>query len=95
LGSEESLLKELTVVIPVGPGETAWKSLLPDLLTLSSPAEIILTGPQGPEDLPSFVQRFSGPGNLRWIFSEQGRGRQLNAGAFPQWLRLLWERTRG
>jgi hypothetical protein len=86
-----SILNEISVVIPLGLGEAAWQHLLPDLLLLPCPAEIILTGPREPQEFRSFVERFHRQADdVRWMFSEPGRGRQLNAGARCSGRRFLW-----
>ncbi len=74
-------LADLTVIVPVGPGDEAWRMLLPDLEALPSSAEIWLVGSG---EAPA------GLGRARWLTAERGRGRQLNAGARAACRAVLW-----
>ena len=44
-------LDELAVVVPIGPGERAWRGLLPALADLPRGARVVLVASR-PEDLP-------------------------------------------
>lgn len=71
----------LSIIIPVGPGDTTWKQLLPDLSGLDTAAEIVLVAVRG-----SLPERFDPAAwqlrsSVRWIEAAQGRAAQLNAGA--------------
>ena len=44
-------LRELAVVVPIGPGERAWRGLLPQLAALPAEARIVLVATTD-EDLP-------------------------------------------
>ncbi|MCC7442030.1 MAG: hypothetical protein IT285_10365, partial [Bdellovibrionales bacterium] len=73
---------ELSIVVPVGPGDSAWQSLLPELAVLAPDAELILAGAEArPSSLPATVL---------WVQSERGRARQLNAGARVASRPYLW-----
>lgn len=75
-----SALEQLSVIIPVRPGDEMWKSLLHDLAMLPSSAEIFIVSP----DLsPELHREFEGQlhAKLRFISSVLGRGHQMNAGA--------------
>ncbi len=79
----------LSVVIPLAPGETAWRALLPQLATLPPASEIVLVVPQG-----EGVNAVSSQGVLpmRVIAAPRGRACQFNAGvavARGQWLWLV------
>lgn len=68
----------LSIVIPVGPGDTAWRGLLADLAALPQDCEIILAATDAdpaPDDLPPLAA------SLRWLTAPRGRPQQLNAGA--------------
>lgn len=74
----------LSVVVPLAPGETAWRRLLPQLEALPADAEILLVHPAPP---PSSLP----PGRaLRHVTSAVGRARQLNAGARAATGDWLW-----
>lgn len=68
----------LSVVVPLGPGETAWRELMADLEALPAGSEVILVAAAG--DLQdTTVQRSTVPAR-RWIQAPAGRASQLNAG---------------
>jgi rSAM/selenodomain-associated transferase 2 len=75
---------DLSIVIPVGPGDWAWQGLLDELAILQTAPEIILSACQS---LPDGV---SLPMNVRWISGEQGRAVQLNAGANAARGGIVW-----
>lgn len=75
-------LGELAVVVPVGPGDGAWRGLLPELCSLPPGAEIVLAASEpAPPDLPAGV---------RWLRAPRGRARQMNAGARATTRPWLW-----
>lgn len=61
-------------VVPVGPGDDAWRALVDDLATARADCEVLLVFAHGqlPESLP--------PAPVRCIEAATGRARQLNAG---------------
>lgn len=83
----------LSVVVPVGPTESELPRLLADLLLLPAYCEILLVScPQSVSlcqqlRLPLALRK---PGRLRLIAAEQGRAKQLNAGAAAATGRFLW-----
>lgn len=76
-------LAELAVVVPVGPGDEAWRGLVPDLLALPDEAQVVFVGTES-EEQPMPRSGWS------WIKAPAGRARQLNAGARATTHRLLW-----
>jgi hypothetical protein len=84
-------LADVTVVIPLGPGERAWRDLIADLSCLSDRAELLLvaTDPK-PADLESTLQQAKLRCAARWIESAPGRARQLNRGAALAGREFLW-----
>lgn len=80
----------LSVIVPVGPGEQAWRELLGDLGALDPGAEVILVAPAG-EAPRGFAARDFG---LRvpacWREAPAGRARQQNAGAAAARGETLW-----
>lgn len=74
----------VSIVVPVGPGESAWTAL-PDLLTrLELDHEIVLSAAEEPTREP--------PDGVRVVRGMAGRAHQLNAGiaaARAEWLWLL------
>ena len=77
-----NLLKNLSIIIPLAPEENAWENLWQDLKDLPEQIEIILVGPQKPENHL--------PDRIKWIDSELGRARQLNCGARAATKDFLW-----
>ncbi len=74
----------LSIVIPVGPDDLAWRQLLDELAEFGSEIEIIVAACQyQPDDYPL-------PVNVRWLQVEQGRAGQLNAGAQQSEGAVLW-----
>jgi hypothetical protein len=84
-------LRELAVVVPIGPGERAWQGLLPQLAALPSEARIVLVATAA-ADLP----RRSDPvadglrAELVLLTAPRGRALQQNAGARAAERRWLW-----
>lgn len=83
---------QLSIVIPLGPGESAWQSLLQDLQALPAEVELVLVGVDAVA--PAELEALSGArsGRLRWLSAPRGRALQQNAGAQAargQWLCFL------
>lgn len=74
----------LAIVIPVGPGDTAWRGLLPQL-DASGALEIALVVPAGEAKDP-----FDLPSNVTLVRASTGRATQLNAGAAASGADWLW-----
>ncbi len=84
-------LEKLSVVIPVGPREEAWRELLTDLAVLPSHAEIIISGATlEPKDFRSVVRSAGLVQNVKWFKSPKGRAKQLNVGAYKAHGDFLW-----
>ncbi len=74
------MLPRLSIVVPIGPGETAWRRLLDDLQRLPVDVELLLVGvDSAPAELDARAGALAG--RLRWLRAERGRARQQNAGA--------------
>jgi hypothetical protein len=74
------VLPRLSIVVPIGPGETAWRDLLCDLQVLPVDVELLLVGVEvAPSDLEMHAAALAG--RLRWLSAERGRASQQNAGA--------------
>ncbi len=77
-------LADLAVVVPAGPGDDAWRALLPALAVLPIEAEIVLSLVEGdaqPVDLPAGVRALRG---------SAGRAAQQNRGAAATSRPWLW-----
>jgi rSAM/selenodomain-associated transferase 2 len=80
--TREGLLAGVSVIIPVGPSEQAWRSLLLDLTDLAAEAELffVATDPE-PADLSAQVATCGLRCRMRWITTTPGRAQQMNCGA--------------
>jgi hypothetical protein len=86
-----SILSQLSVVIPVGPGDTAWQNLLSDLSILPEHAEIRLVATRGADIPPDFSPKAYGVcADVAWIASRQGRAQQLNSGIRSTRNTFIW-----
>lgn len=79
------------MVIPVAPGDDAWRGLLDDLVTLPPETEIVFAGT---EPLPTaaaafLADRLAGR-PWRWLVAPRGRARQLNVAADATRCDHLW-----
>src|SRR3989304_9663768 len=84
-------IENLSVIIPVGPEEDAWKPLLTDLSVLPEDTEVILAATtERPGDLKSVLRAAGFTRNVKWLKSPKGRAKQLNAGAKGAERSFLW-----
>lgn len=74
----------LAIVIPAGPGDEAWRSLLPQLESIGA-QEIALVLTHVDADTVETL-----PANVTLVVSPAGRARQLNAGAAETSAEWLW-----
>ncbi|WP_422476155.1 glycosyltransferase [Endozoicomonas sp. ALB032] len=85
-------MPSLSVIVPLGPGETQWPTLLEQLSLLPAGNEVILVG-YDDDQRPANLDQLPDPLlHLRWIWctAEQGRACQLNAGAEKATGNHLW-----
>jgi rSAM/selenodomain-associated transferase 2 len=84
-------LHDISIVIPIAPGESAWPALLGDLRALPAEAEIVLAATEPP---PSAWQAVIAEAGVtcatRWVVAARGRGPQLNAGARAASKTFVW-----
>lgn len=73
----------VAIIIPAGPGDTAWRKLLPQLAAADA-REIVLVLTDADGGLTGADL------NVRVIHSPAGRARQLNAGAHASHAEWLW-----
>lgn len=69
------------MIVPLAPGEEAWRKLVPDFAALPAASEVLFVGPTRPDGLPAFA---------RWVEAAPGRGRQMNAAAREAAGEYLW-----
>jgi hypothetical protein len=81
---------KLSVIVPVGPGEPAWRGLLGDLAVLDRGAEIILVAIAGAAPAEFDAHEYGLRVPARWLEAPAGRARQQNAGAAAARGETLW-----
>ena len=79
-----SVFDNLSIVVPVGSEDNAWQYLLKELQVFGSNVDIILSACQAQ---PVYMIL---PSNVHWLQSQQGRARQLNAGAEQAARDIIW-----
>ncbi|MCK7595106.1 glycosyl transferase family 2 [Pseudomarimonas salicorniae] len=82
-------LDDLCVVVPVGPGDVAWRRLLPQLEALPETAEIIFSGVDGDPGAPA-AQALPGLERCLCLAGPAGRAAQQNRGAAAGRNGWLW-----
>jgi hypothetical protein len=82
MGQNEPMASTLTVIVPVGPGDDAWRGLLPSLGALPRDAALRLVACRAQDvDETAMAARGTLPADRGWLVAARGRARQLNAGA--------------
>ena len=81
---------KVSIVIPVAPGDDAWRSLLPDLASLSG-AEVIFAATHefATADRVIILAALDSE-SWSWLVTPRGRARQLNAGTRAASRDYLW-----
>jgi hypothetical protein len=84
-------LDDLAVVVPIGPGDGAWRELLPQLASLPAGARVVVVAADA-ADLPAIDAgtRAGLAATLVRITAPRGRARQQNAGARAAERSFLW-----
>src|SRR3546814_12512397 len=70
----------LSVIIPVGPGDHRWRTLLPDLAALPERAEIVLVATPGAAPADFAARVFGLRCHTQWIEAATGRASQQHTG---------------
>ncbi len=83
----ETDFSNISVIIPLAPGDAAWRDLLQDLALLPGLPEVILAAA---EDASSDFEQFNFPFRMTWRRYPKGRAHQLNAGASAATRDWLW-----
>ncbi len=85
------VLRELAVVVPIGPGDGAWRALLPQLAVLPPEARVVLVA-AADRELPARGDPSCATlrADLRLLTAPCGRASQQNAGAREAERRFLW-----
>lgn len=74
---------QLSIIIPIGPDDNSWQTLLKELEIFGSEVEIILSACQEPTAV-------SLPENASWLQSKPQRAKQLNYGAESATRAFIW-----
>ena len=86
------MLPDVSVIVPIAAGETAWPDLLKNLAEVAPACrEILLAGPAAPnaDDLAA-CRRALGSTAVAWLETPLGRARQMNKAALQASGRFLW-----
>jgi len=76
------LLSQVSIVIPVGPEDVAWQSLVSDLADVDMDAELLLiSARREPSDFDQLHAAGGAFRGIRWIATTAGRAHQMNTGA--------------
>jgi rSAM/selenodomain-associated transferase 2 len=78
--------REVSIIIPIGPGDESWRALLWDLSDLPFTAEILCVATEHRDDF----RDLNSPLHLEWIVTVPGRAQQMNVGASRSQSRFLW-----
>jgi rSAM/selenodomain-associated transferase 2 len=80
-------LAQLSIIVPLAPGETTWRELLTDLTALPTGAQIIIVRASG---VPLSLPQWAAGADLMQCETSPGRARQMNLGARTARGRWLW-----
>jgi Glycosyl transferase family 2 len=80
-------LADLSIIVPLAPGETTWRELLSDLTVLPAGAQVIIVRASG---VPLSLPQWTTGADLVQYESPPGRARQMNLGARNAGGRWLW-----
>ena len=83
--SNEGLLSNVSLIVPVAPGDEAWRTLLGDLGPFAGELLFVGTLPE-----PPGFGALMGDRAARWLVAERGRAAQQNAGARAATRPFLW-----
>lgn len=84
------LLADVSVVIPIAPGEEAWRPLIGDLLENDIAAELLLVDAHAEPTVLSELRVAGTPRDIQRISAPAGRARQMNYGAKLSTRQFLW-----
>ena len=82
---------QLSVIVPVGPGDLAWRGLLPALAALPADAQLRVVACRDDDVPQAAIDAAPGlPADRARLQAPRGRARQLNTGVRATQGRLLW-----
>jgi hypothetical protein len=80
----------LSVIVPVGPGDDSWRTLLPDLAALPKDAELLLVAAPGQTPIDFMARAYALRCRTQWLQAPAGRAAQQNVGAAQAHGEVLW-----
>ncbi len=84
-------LSQVSVIIPIGPGDLTWKSLTADLAQVDEGWEwIFVATVEKPPEFDLLMAEIRPRGKIRWIISHPGRAHQMNLGVELSDRSFLW-----
>lgn len=85
------LLSNVSIVVPIGPNDTAWRALIGDLTHVGRDAELLLVATQRePADFRELVAAGGPTCRMRWAATAAGRAVQMNFGVAMSDRPFLW-----
>ncbi len=85
------LLSQASIIIPIGPQDEAWRSLIDDLTDVDLDAELLFVAARDePADFAELAARVGPRSCVRWIATVAGRAHQMNLGAERSVRPVLW-----
>ncbi|MDB5390973.1 MAG: putative glycosyltransferase, partial [Planctomycetaceae bacterium] len=75
---------DVSIIIPIGPGDNSWHGLIDELRQTPFFAEIICVGTTAQTEFLTEARP------VKWVISPRGRARQMNVGAAQARGRFLW-----
>jgi len=89
--SRRGLLSRVSIIIPVGPDDASWQSLLGDLVDVSPEAEVLIVAAYAkPTDIDPLLTQGRPQCEAHWITTAAGRAHQMNLGAKLASRPFLW-----
>lgn len=87
----EKILAQVTILVPIGPGESSWRDLLTCFSPLALAAEVLLIATEPPpKDFDEFIAELRLCCQVQWIQTLAGRARQMNFGANLATREFVW-----
>lgn len=85
------MLSQVSIVVPLAPGESAWTALVNDLVALPRGAELLFASHAPPEAGMAATAHLCGARlRIAWIRTPRGRARQMNLAARASRKPYLW-----
>ncbi len=83
-------LADVTLILPIEAEDKSWQELVPELMDLPLGTEVIFVCPKLQPEASRLLGEISVDLKVRWLTSEAGRAKQMNAGARASIRPYLW-----